>query len=315
MALNKQAKIVLLVAPVILIVLGFVLIPSGDSEDTKTREAEINDAHLEAEMHEKEDVFSEASGIQSKQQQLRNRKSRFSINDDDDMFGWSEEEPESEVLEEPKEEEVKEDPKTKVVYRTRYVKSKEQPKETPKEQPQFIAQNQPQVPREDFGGFVKGGADGVSGNAKMSKEFYSAVVHNKQVVRSGSEVRIRTTEEAIINDVVIPRNSYMIGHASVSGERMVMTITSIQVHGKPLNCNLTVHDKTDGLEGIHIPGNVNQEIVQGASDDAMQQASQSGTSVSVPGIGTVTTGANKKKNDPTVSLRSGYKIMIRYNKK
>lgn len=137
----------------------------------------------------------------------------------------------------------------------------------------------------------------------------AAVVHNgNKTVKSGSTVRLRTTEACSINGVEIPTNTVISGIAQLSGERAKITVTSIKYNGELLPCKFSIYDN-DGIEGLFVPGGVNQEIKESTANSAVNEGA---THFSVPVIGTISTNALKKKaQDPSVLIYDNHKITLR----
>lgn len=136
-----------------------------------------------------------------------------------------------------------------------------------------------------------------------------AVIHNgNKTVKSGSTVRLRTTEACSINGVEIPTNTVISGIAQLSGERAKITVTSIKYNGELLPCKFSIYDN-DGIEGLFVPGGVNQEIKESTANSAVNEGA---THFSVPVIGSVSTNAFKKKmQDPSVLIYDNHKVTLR----
>lgn len=136
-----------------------------------------------------------------------------------------------------------------------------------------------------------------------------AVIHNgNKTVKSGSTVRLRTTEVCTINGIEIPNNTVISGIAQLSGERAKISVTSIKYNGELLPCKFTIYDN-DGIEGLFVPGGVNQEIKESTANSAVNEGA---THFSIPVIGSVSTNAFKKKmQDPSVLIYDNHKVTLR----
>src|SRR6478609_8772356 len=55
-----------------------------------------------------------------------------------------------------------------------------------------------------------------------------AVIHNTQTLVSGSMIKLRLSDEVVINSEVVPANSFVYGVVSVNGERLSINISSIR---------------------------------------------------------------------------------------
>src|SRR5690606_3781283 len=56
----------------------------------------------------------------------------------------------------------------------------------------------------------------------------SAVIHQDQVLVNGSTVKLRLTQDVTIGGVHIPKDNFLFGVASLSGERLGVKINSIR---------------------------------------------------------------------------------------
>lgn len=145
-----------------------------------------------------------------------------------------------------------------------------------------------------------------------SQNQMSAVVHNwNREIRSGSNVRIRTTEEFKANGIVIPKNTNLMAVASAQGERMKMVITGANINNEVLHLELEVYDN-DGVAGLHIPTHLQREIVNDAVDKGTENTK---TTVKLGSFGEVSTNlSSKAKNNPNILVSDGYKIFLKPKK-
>lgn len=145
-----------------------------------------------------------------------------------------------------------------------------------------------------------------------SQNQMSAVVHNwNREIRSGSNVRIRTTEEFKANGIVIPKNTNLMAVASAQGERMKMVITGANINNEVLPLELEVYDN-DGVAGLHIPTHLQREIFNDAVDKGTENTK---TTVKLGSFGEVTTNlGSKAKNNPNILVSDGYKIFLKPKK-
>lgn len=147
------------------------------------------------------------------------------------------------------------------------------------------------------------------GSKSQDSERIDAVIHNgSKTIKSGNAVRIRIVEACIIGGVEIPSNTIITGVASFGRERLEINITSIKYNHEYIACKLTVYDN-DGILGLYVPGGVGQEIKEGAAASAIDQST---ATISIPLIGSISTGALKKSvNDPSIRVYDNYKITLR----
>ena len=89
----------------------------------------------------------------------------------------------------------------------------------------------------------------------------------------GSRVRLRLLDDVEINEVVLPKGSYL--YATMSGfsqQRVKGNIKSIMSGDEIIRVNLTIYD-TDGMEGLYVPSSQFREtakdVAGGALDNSM----------------------------------------------
>lgn len=108
----------------------------------------------------------------------------------------------------------------------------------------------------------------------------SAILDEGLKVIQGSRVRIRLLEEVTVGQFRLKAGEYMYGTVTgFTAQRVLITINSIMVNGKPTKVNLTVYD-IDGMEGFYIP----QSAFRDATKDAASKATQQNVTIN-SGIG------------------------------
>jgi len=152
----------------------------------------------------------------------------------------------------------------------------------------------------------------VSSSQNSSSNLISAVIHNDQVIISGAKVKLRITENIVVNGVTIPQNSFVFGIATFSKTRMNITLSSLIVENNIIPFNKSVYDK-DGMEGIYLPENVKSEDATEASNDMTNEALNT---VSSSGIVGAALNAGKsifrrKTQRQTVTLKANYKLFLK----
>lgn len=150
-----------------------------------------------------------------------------------------------------------------------------------------------------------------------------ACVHENCSLVNGQSIRLRLLEPVQIGKFRIPPNTLISGEAKIQGDRLVISIQSLEYRGTIFSIELTVYD-TDGQEGIFIPGsleiNAFKEMVgnigsnMGTSISLTQSAGQQ--VLSGLGKGLIQSGSQymtKKVQTVTVKLKAGYKILLLMN--
>ena len=153
------------------------------------------------------------------------------------------------------------------------------------------------------------------------KNTIAAVVHGDQVLVNGQSVRLRMTEPMRAGNILIPRNTILTGQCGIGGERLNVSVSSIEYGGTILAVNLQVYD-SDGQAGIYIPGSMEldafKEIVGnmgsglGTTINLNQQSAgeQLLTDLGRGAIQGTSQYIAKKAREVKVTLKSGYRIFL-----
>lgn len=145
-----------------------------------------------------------------------------------------------------------------------------------------------------------------------------AIVQETQTVTAGVTIKFRLTEDVLINGVLIPKNSFVFGIASINGERLQVNIPSVQWRQHLLAVSLSVYDM-DGLNGIYIPGSINRDVSKESADQAINGI---GLTTLDPSIAAQATSAgiqaaksllSKKVKLVKVTLKAGYRVLLKDN--
>jgi conjugative transposon TraM protein len=157
------------------------------------------------------------------------------------------------------------------------------------------------------------------------KNTISACIHNDQTITDGQSVRLRLTEQLQAGTILVPTNAIISGTARIQGERLSITVNSLECDGSILPVDLTVYD-TDGQRGIYIP---NTGTVNAAKEIIANMGTSAGTSINlssnagqqlVADLGrSAIQGTSqymaKKLREVKVNLKAGYKILLLPNNK
>lgn len=158
-----------------------------------------------------------------------------------------------------------------------------------------------------------------------SKNTISACIHDEQTIMDGQSVRLRLLEPMQAGSVIIPRGTLITGMAKIQGERLGVTIVSIEYAGIIIPVELRVYD-TDGQAGICIP---NSMEINAVKEVAANMGASAGTSISLTNNATQQLAADlgrgviqgtsqyvsKKLREVKVSLKAGYKVFLLANDK
>ena len=152
------------------------------------------------------------------------------------------------------------------------------------------------------------------------KNTISACIHNDQTIVDGQSVRLRLTEQLQAGTILIPTNAIISGTARIQGERMGITVNSLEYDGVILPVELTVYD-TDGQRGICIP---NTGTVNAAKEIVANMGTSAGTSISLTSNASQQLVADlgrsaiqgtsqymaKKLREVKINLKAGYKVLL-----
>ena len=87
----------------------------------------------------------------------------------------------------------------------------------------------------------------------IARNTLSVVVDRTTTIRQGDFLRLRLTESARIEGMVLPPNTVLIAQSTIDGNRMKLHVTSVEHAGRILAVKLSAFD-LDGQEGLAIPG-------------------------------------------------------------
>ena len=113
--------------------------------------------------------------------------------------------------------------------------------------------------------------------AKTNQEnVLRCVIHESTWVKAGDMLKLRTTNNATINGVFVPKNTFFFAEVRIETNRIHLVVSRLVVNGTILEMATSVRDAVDGREGIHFSGsNVQQnagESVKNASSEVLSAA-------------------------------------------
>lgn len=159
-----------------------------------------------------------------------------------------------------------------------------------------------------------------------------AIIDENIKAVDGSRVRLRLLDDIEINDVVVPKGSYL--YATMSGfgsQRVKGNVQSIMVDDDIIKVSLALYD-TDGLEGLYVPNSQFRETTKDVSSGALSNTSSltnssttSGNNLATWGAQTITNAVQKTSNAISKAIKKNnaklkygtfvYLINSRSNKK
>ncbi|GAB3351063.1 hypothetical protein GCM10027566_09030 [Arachidicoccus ginsenosidivorans] len=161
----------------------------------------------------------------------------------------------------------------------------------------------------------RNGIDKKAKHQKVTALTIPASVATNQTIVSGGTVKLRLDKDIHLNDMLIPKGSFVFGNCQVRGERLRVAINHIRYKKQLLPVNLTVFD-LDGLEGIHIPGSINRDAAKQGVDRGLSSVELMSMDASVAaqaasaGVEAVKGLFSKKVRLIRVTVKAGYPILL-----
>ncbi len=144
------------------------------------------------------------------------------------------------------------------------------------------------------------------------------VVQETQIVTTGATIKLRLLGDIYINGVLVKKGSFIYGIASLDKERLLINILNIRANNNLLPISMSVYD-IDGLAGIHVPGSINRDVAKQSADQTVQSFGIAtldpslGAQAASAGIQAAKSLVGKKVKLQKVTVKAGYKILLRDN--
>ncbi|NCD09396.1 MAG: conjugative transposon protein TraM [Negativicutes bacterium] len=160
-----------------------------------------------------------------------------------------------------------------------------------------------------------------AGNETVTdKNSIRASVYQTITISNGKEVQLRLQEPMRAGSMLIPANTILTGSAKIGGERLHITITSIQYADNVIPVEMEVYDM-DGMQGIFVP---NSDEVTAMKEIAANMGTSMGSSITITddagsqlaadlgrsAIQGVSQFFSKKMREVKVTLKAGYKVLL-----
>ena len=137
----------------------------------------------------------------------------------------------------------------------------------------------------------------------------TAVIQYDQKVINGSDVTIRLTQELVLPNVTIEKNSFLSGRITFGDQRATIVVTNIVKANQSFPVLLRAYAAADGVEGIAIPGATNQQISNDVLNATVQEATRK---INAPLLNRSTASAgNRKVNEQSVIVPAGYELILK----
>ena len=160
-----------------------------------------------------------------------------------------------------------------------------------------------------------------AGNETVTdKNSIRAAVYQTVTISNGKELQLRLLEPMRAGHILIPANSILTGSAKIGGERLHITITSIQYADNVIPVEMEVYDM-DGMQGIFVP---NSDEVTAMKEIAANMGTSMGSSITITDDAGSQLAADlgrsliqgtsqffsKKMREVKVTLKAGYKVLL-----
>lgn len=118
-----------------------------------------------------------------------------------------------------------------------------------------------------------GGFNGIGASGQfLNRNKISAVIHGEQRnVRTSSQVKLRLMDPVVINGVVIPKNTFVVGTVSFGENRVEITTEKIRYNGELFPFNGTIYD-VDGMKGLYAGDNLLNDMARKSGEGAMSES-------------------------------------------
>jgi conjugative transposon TraM protein len=156
--------------------------------------------------------------------------------------------------------------------------------------------------------------------AVAEKNAIRACVYQTVTLSDGKEMQIRLLEPMRAGNILIPANTVLTGSAKIGGERLLITIHSIQYADNVIPVEMAVYDM-DGMQGIFVPNSAELNAVKeiaanmgtsmGSSititDDAGSQLAADLGRSAIQGASQY---ISKKMREVKVTVKANYKVLL-----
>lgn len=143
-----------------------------------------------------------------------------------------------------------------------------------------------------------------------------AVIHETQTVTNGSTVKLRITQDIVVDGNSIPKDNFLFGTAQLNGERLTIQVKSIRYGDHLFPVDMSVYD-LDGQPGVNIPGVLTNEVARQTADRSINafgigslDASWRGQAASV-GLEAAKTVLGRRNKVIKVTVKAGYQVLLK----
>jgi len=152
-------------------------------------------------------------------------------------------------------------------------------------------------------------------NQTEEQNAIAAIIPETQTLVTGATVKLQLANEVYINGMLIPKNEFIYGIASLEGERLTISIKAIKYQNNILPVSLAVYD-IDGLNGIYVPGAISRDVAKQSTEQAIQGIGLAsldpsiGAQAASAGIQAAKSLIGKKVKQVKVRVKAGYQVLL-----
>ncbi len=132
-------------------------------------------------------------------------------------------------------------------------------------------------------------------------------VDGDQVVRAGYRLRMRIMEDAVVNQLHIPKNTPVFGFVNFQPNRALIEIENINHH----SLRLKAFDLQDGSEGIYVENSIRADARREVVDEIIQDIDIPG----VPQVGGIKKVFQTSNRSIKVTITNNYKLILKASQK
>lgn len=140
-----------------------------------------------------------------------------------------------------------------------------------------------------------------------------ATVHGDQTVMDGSTLKMRLLEDAEVDGVVVPRNTFIYGTVKINNERVEVKITSVRLKNNLFKFEKEIFDR-DAIKGIYVPGNIKSEARSEATDQGLNQINSNVDGIVGTGVNAVVTAGksvlSRNIKRTKITIKTNYEIYL-----
>jgi conjugative transposon TraM protein len=153
-------------------------------------------------------------------------------------------------------------------------------------------------------------------NEKEDANAIEAMVQGTQTLVDGGTIRLRLLQDVWMAGTLLPREVPLYGTASLNGERLGISVTSIRYKASLYPVDLEVFD-LDGLPGMAIPGGMTRQVAKESVNEASSLIGMASLDPSLKaqaagaGLDAVKKLISQKAKLVKVTVKNGYTVLLK----